>query len=84
MFGWENARINLALRLEHVDYNVGSFEETGGNIHDDLQAIVPAISFRSSSQTVIRVNYRYIWETDLLGNPTAKTAGFQIGISSYF
>jgi hypothetical protein len=84
MFGWENARINLALRLEHVDYNVGSFEETGGNIHDDVQAIVPAISFRSSSQTVIRVNYRYIWETDLLGNPAAKTAGFQIGISSYF
>ncbi len=84
MFGWENARINLALRLEHVDYNVGSFEETGGSIHDDVQAIVPAISFRPSSQTVIRANYRYIWETDLLGNPTAKTAGFQIGISSYF
>ncbi|MBD3631004.1 MAG: hypothetical protein GYB55_21355 [Cytophagales bacterium] len=84
MFGWENARINLALRLEHVDYNVGSFEETGGNIHDDVQAIVPALSFRPSSQTVIRANYRHIWETDLLGNPAAKTAGFQIGISSYF
>lgn len=84
MFGWENARINLALRLEHVDYNVGSFDETGGNIHDDVQAIVPALSFRPSSQTVIRANYRHILETDLLGNPAAKTAGFQIGISSYF
>lgn len=84
MLGWENARINLALRLEHVDYNVGSFDETGGIIHDDVQAIVPAISFRPSSQTVIRANYRYMWETDLLDNPAAKTAGFQIGISSYF
>lgn len=84
MFGWDNARINLALRLEYVDYNVGSFDETGGIIHDDVQAIVPTISFRPSSQTVIRANYRYMWETDLLGNPAAKTAGFQIGTSSYF
>ncbi|WP_020531085.1 hypothetical protein [Flexithrix dorotheae] len=84
MLGWEKASINLALRLEHVDYNIGSFEETGGNIHDDVQAIVPALSFRPSSQTVVRANYRYLWETDLLGNPAAKTAGFQIGISSYF
>lgn len=84
MMGWDNASLNLALRLEHVDYNVGSFNETGGDIHDDIQAIVPAISFRPSSQTVIRANYRYMWETDLLGNPAARTAGFQVGISSYF
>ena len=84
MLGWENARINLAIRLEHVDYNVGSFVETGSTIHDDVQAIVPAVSFRPSSQTVIRANYRYTWQTDLLGNPAVRTAGFQIGISSYF
>ncbi len=84
MLGWENAKVNLAVRLEHVDYNVGSFVETGGSIHDDVQAIVPAISFRPSSQSVIRANYRYTWQTDLLGNPAVRTAGFQIGISSYF
>jgi hypothetical protein len=84
MLGWENAAINLALRFEYVDYNVGSFTETNGNIHDDIQAVVPAISFRPSYQTVIRASYRYMWETDLLGNPPAKTAGFQIGFSSYF
>src|SRR6185369_5628566 len=29
MFGWENATLNLACRTEYVDYNVGSFKETG-------------------------------------------------------
>lgn len=84
MMGWDKASLNLAIRLEHVDYNVGSFNETGGNIHDVTQALVAAISFRPSSETVIRANYRYIWETDLLGNPLSRTAGFQIGVSSYF
>jgi hypothetical protein len=84
MLGWENASLNLALRLEYVDYNEGTFLETNGKIHDDIKAVVPAVSFRPSAGTVIRANYRYIWETDLLGNPPAKTAGFQIGFSSYF
>ena len=84
ILGWDKASVQLALRLEHVDYNVDTFTETGGKIHDDIQAIVPAISFRPSSQTVIRANYRYSWETDLLGNPSVRTAGFQLGISSYF
>jgi len=84
MLEWDNSTLNLALRLEYVDYNAGTFNETGGNIYDDIKAIVPAISFRPSAQTVIRANYRYMWETDLLGNPPAKTSGFQLGISSYF
>ena len=84
MFGWENSSINLAFRTEYSDYNVGTFNETGGNIYDHIFAIVPGISFRPSSQTVIRANYRYHWERDLLGNPSARTAGFQFGFSTYF
>jgi len=30
ILGWENAKINLALRLEYVDYNQDAFTETGG------------------------------------------------------
>jgi hypothetical protein len=67
-----------------VDWNVGSFEETGGNISDDLWAVVPAISFRPVSQTVIRLNYRYMRQQDILGNPPAKIGGVQFGLSSYF
>ena len=84
IFGWKKAVINAALRIERVDYNVGKFTETGDPLRDDLWAIVPGISFRPSPTTVIRSNYRYHWQTDLLGNPPARTAGFQFGFSTYF
>lgn len=84
MFGFEKASLNAAIRAEYVDWNVGTFNETGGKISDEIFAIVPAISFRTSAQTVLRLNYRYEWQKDLLGNPAAKTAAIQFGISSYF
>nr|WP_293843196.1 hypothetical protein [uncultured Arsenicibacter sp.] len=84
MLGWNKAVVNAALRVERVDYNVGTFAETGDPIRDDIWAIVPGISFRPSPTTVIRGNYRYHWQTDLLGNPPARTAGFQFGFSTYF
>ena len=84
MLGWDDAVLNLAVRGEWADYNVGKFTQTGGNISDHVKAIVPALSFRPSSQTVFRANYRYEWRKDILGNPFAKRAGFEIGISTYF
>lgn len=84
ILGFENSTFNAAIRLEYADYNVGRFNETNSIIRDDIFAIVPGLSFRPYSQTVIRANYRYHWETDLLGNAPMKTAGFQFGFSSYF
>ncbi|MBW4360573.1 hypothetical protein [Flavobacterium taihuense] len=84
ILGWENAVINLACRLEYVDWNVGTFNETGGNIGEDLWSIMPAISFRPTSQTVIRFNYRYQKQRDIFGNPPSITDGISLGISSYF
>lgn len=84
ILGWENAVLNLACRLEYVDWNVGTFNETGGNIGEDLWSIMPAISFRPTSQTVIRFNYRYQKQRDIFGNPPAITDGMSLGISSYF
>jgi hypothetical protein len=84
MFDWENAKLNLVLRLEYADYNQGTFNETGGNIGDDVWAIVPGISFRPGGATVLRFNYRYQQQTDLLGNPPANTGVIQFGFSSYF
>lgn len=84
MCGWENATLNLACRLEYVDWNVGEFNETGGNIGDELWSIMPAISFRPTPQTVFRLNYRIQRQTDILNNAPAKTGGFSFGISSYF
>jgi hypothetical protein len=84
MLGWKNASLNIACRLEYVDWNVGTFNETGGNIAEDFWGITPAISFRPTSETVIRFNYLYQKKTDILGNTPSTTTGFNLGISSYF
>jgi hypothetical protein len=84
MLGWSNATFNLACRFEYVDWNKGKFNSTGGNIAEDLWSIMPAISFRPTVQTVLRLNYRYQSQRDLLGNPPAKTGGFSFGVSTYF
>lgn len=84
MFGFENAVLNAAVRLEYVDWNRGRFKSTGDKISDHVYSIVPAISWRPTSQTVLRLNYRYNWQRDLLGNPPSKLAGFQFGFSTYF
>ena len=84
MFGFEKAVLNLAVRLEYVDWNKGEFKSTGDNIADEVFSIVPAISWRPAPQTVIRFNYRYNWQKDILGNPPSRLAGFQFGVSTYF
>jgi hypothetical protein len=84
IFGFTNSVLNAALRLEYVDWNKGEFQSTGENIADEVFSIVPAISWRPTAQTVIRFNYMYNWQKDLLGNPPSKLAGFQFGLATYF
>ncbi len=84
LLGFEKSVVNLSIRLQYVDWNAGRFKETGALIAEDIFAIVPAVSFRPSSQTVLRVNYGYQWKQDLFGNPAAKTAVLQFGFSTYF
>jgi hypothetical protein len=84
MLGYDQVTLNLSCRFEYVDWNVGNFNETGSNIAEDVWAITPSISVRPTKQTVIRLNYKYSAQQDILGNPPAKTGGVQIGISSYF
>lgn len=75
--------LNVALRAEYVDWNKG-FQRNGTSIQDDFVSIVPGLSWRPGDQTVFRLNYRYSWQTDILGNPASRTAGFQAGFSSNF
>lgn len=84
MFGYNKSTLNAAVRLEYVDWNRGNFKSTGEGIGDHVYSIIPAISWRPTSQTVFRLNYRYNWQTDLLDNLPSKVAGFQIGLSTYF
>lgn len=84
ILGFDRSVVNVAVRGEYVDWNLARFNETGSRIRDDLAAIAPGISWRPTSQTVVRLNYRYQWKTDIFGNRPERTAGFQCGFSSYF
>jgi len=81
---YEHSVVNVNLRLERVDYNIGSFESTGERIFDEVNAIVPGISFRPSPGTVFRLNYVRRWHRNLVGNDAVKTAGVQFGLATYF
>ncbi len=84
ILGWDKAKVNVALRFEYADYNQGKFKETQGNIGDAIWAVVPGIAFRPVGTTVLRFNYRYQEQTDLLGNIPARTGVVQFGFSTYF
>lgn len=84
ILNYENTVLNLNLRLESIDYNVGAFKETGKNIYDHVRAVVGGVSLRPSANTVLRANYRYHWTRDLVGTPTTRTVGIQVGFASYF
>jgi len=84
ILGFTRSVVNAVFRFEYVDWNIGKFTETGTNIREDVVSVMPGLSWRPFAQTVIRLNYRYKWQTDILGNPAAKTSGFQFGFSTYF
>lgn len=84
VLGYDRALLNANIRVEAVDFNIGSFDSTGERIYDELYAVVPGLSFRPTPGTVFRANYRRHWHRDLPGNPAVRTGGFQVGFASYF
>ena len=84
MLGMSNSTLSVALRLEHIDYNVGRFSSTGALIRDEVTALVPGLSFRPNANTVLKANYRRHRTHDLLGNAAARLGGYQLGFATYF
>lgn len=83
LLGNPNNQLNLALRYEKADYNVGLFEQTSTNIFDDITYLRVGLALRLGSKSVVKANYTYMWEKDILGN-SAKTGGIQFGMATYF
>lgn len=85
---WDHATINIAVRGEYVDWNAGNFAATGQPMYNDVWSIMPAISFRPTPQTVLRLNYRIQNQKDIVGNTIGATIGptrgLSFGISTYF
>ncbi|MDP1813266.1 MAG: porin [Leadbetterella sp.] len=84
LIGFPNSTFYVSCRLERVDWNTGKFTETSSKIYDETFSIMPALSWRPISSTVIRLNYRIQKQRDLLGNPPANVGVIQFGLSSYF
>lgn len=83
LLGLENTVWNAAVRLEYLDFNVGTFSSTDAKIYDELYALILGTSFRPTSETVFKANYLYHWMRDLPGNPV-RLGGFQVGFATYF
>lgn len=77
------ATVLAAVRLERVDLNVGTFSPSGDRIYDEETALALGLSLRPNSETVFKLNYRYHWKRDLLGNPI-RLGGLQAGFATYF
>jgi hypothetical protein len=85
---WDHATINLALRAEYVDWNVGNFPGTHINMYNDVWSFMPGFSFRPTPQTVFRFNYRRQTQRDITGSTIGATigttAGLYAGFATYF
>lgn len=84
ILGFDKSVVNTNVRIEQIDYNLGTMPQTNTRISDEVSALSLGIGFRPSSSTVIRFNYRYHLIRDFLGNPPAHLGGFQFGVASYF
>ena len=85
ILGFERSVLNVSLRIERVDYHTGSFvTNINEKIKDENTGLALGLGWRPTASTIIRTNYRYHFIQDNLGNPSAKLAGIQFGIASYF
>ncbi|MCC7302020.1 MAG: hypothetical protein IT233_05210 [Bacteroidia bacterium] len=81
---FEKSCFHAGFRYEGADYNVGTFRETGGTIGDNIMRITPVVSWRPTPETVLRFNYYFQSEEDILLNPPSRTGAFLFGFSTYF
>jgi hypothetical protein len=82
--GLESPVVNLGVRFDRADFNMGEFQDTGQIRGDDQTAVTVAIGFRPVNGTVFRLNYRHDWIRDLAGNPPVRRAGVLLGVATYF
>lgn len=77
-------KIFSAVRYDYADLNNGFLAITNEKINNDYHKITLGLSGQLFNKTSIILNGSYQWFMDLLGNPSKKTAGVQVGLSSFF
>lgn len=87
VFGFEESVINLALRVESVDWNMDLMPllidptPTYGDQQTGFQA---GINWRPVANTIFKFSYGRYQITDYLNNDPAILGSYQFGLASYF
>lgn len=84
IFNWENAKLNIGLRTDYVDFNLDKKPADNQKIGDYIWSFTPSIAFRPNGSTVLRLNYKHLRQTDFENNPASLTGILMFGLSSYF
>ncbi len=84
LLGFDDSKLEVGLRVEYVDFHMGTLGESGDSAGSEETAIVGAIALRPGTETVFRLNYGYNWTTDLVGNEAVAGAKVQLGFATYF
>ena len=82
--GYDATQIEVGARVEYVDYNVGDLPATGTSAAQDITRLTASLAWRWSASTVLRANYGYAWERDLVRSATARTGTGRLGFATYF
>ena len=77
-------RLNCGLRTEFVDMHAGKLRSTNSAAGNGTWRLTPSLALRAGESTVLRLNYHYQWQSDLLGNPPARSAALRVGLATYF
>jgi hypothetical protein len=82
--GYDATQIEVGARFEYVDYNIGELPATQTSAAQDITRVTGSVAWRWSASTVLRANYGYAWERDLVRSATARTGTARLGFSTYF
>src|SRR6185295_16614440 len=58
---YQNTLINTVLRLEMIEYNIGTFSATGFKIYDEIYGFTFGFSIKLNGLTIIKANYKLNW-----------------------
>ncbi len=80
---FDNSALFLSLRGEYVDWHLPQPTDNGAS-GDELTSFTLSLAYHPASGTIVRLNYRTSWQTDVLGNPPIRTVALQLGLTTYF
>lgn len=81
---FEETKIEVGARVEHVDYNASRLDSVSGSVGDELTRVTALAAWRLSASTVIRLNGGYDWASDRFRSATSRTARVAFGFATYF